>query len=427
MMFKLIRDEFIICRVRYTPLRIEYFPDVILDVVLNEKPPRTTKDVEESRLQALSIQPDDDYIRYGSIICLRHMVTGGYVRSPDFCYKPGSSQFIVYGVRTPNPGQEDWWEVVAPVNYKKDTTGPQEQNLPYGSRVRILHKKYKRWLHSHEVTAPVTKQQEVTTCGCREKLDDNDYWIVEKAENGTGFWRKFRSPIDGKITAIEVQDGMRPSVLWKHIQLSLGDVKHLRAGDRDVHCMVSPCGQEYLPLCIDYFPDVILDVVLNEKPPCTVKDVEERYKSGSPQFVLYGVRTPNPGQDDRWEVVAPSNYEKDATGHQGQKIPYGSHVRILHTKTGRWLHSDISNTSPVSKKQIVTTCGCREKSNDNDYWAVEEAEDGTEFWKASDLFVLRHEATNKYLHSYDAESRAKEIVAHSGRLHMNNMWRARLA
>ncbi|KAF9095774.1 Stromal cell-derived factor 2-like protein 1 [Mortierella sp. AM989] len=283
--------------------------------------------------------------------------------------------------------------------------------------------------------------------------------------------QKFRSPIDGRITTIEVQEAHFPFVLWKHIQQSFGDVKHLRAGDRDVHCMISAYDHEdYIPLRIEYFPDVILDVILNEKPPCTVKDVEEvsplksqlqalsiqpeddyirygsticfrhvitggyvrsldlHYEPDPDQFVICGVRTSNPGQDDWWEVVVPTDSNKDATGPQEQKIPYGSRVRISHTKNGRWLHSNKIFSTSVSKQQIVTTYGCRDTPDGNIYWVVEKVEDGTEFWRASDLFILRHESTNKYLHSNDVDfGGEKEITAIQLRLDMNNMWRARLA
>ncbi|KAF9350253.1 hypothetical protein BGX26_011541, partial [Mortierella sp. AD094] len=53
--------------------------------------------------------------------------------------------------------------------------------------------------------------------------------------------QKFRSPEDGKIIAIKVQEDLYYGdqfVLWKHILQSFGDVRVVRAGDMDTHFIV---------------------------------------------------------------------------------------------------------------------------------------------------------------------------------------------
>ncbi|KAF9348209.1 Stromal cell-derived factor 2-like protein 1 [Mortierella sp. AD094] len=142
--------------------------------------------------------PYDDFIRFGSRICLRHMDTGGYLRTPNLRYKTSmgqSGQFVVYGVRSREPAQEDWWDVTITKDEKeekgeRDIKSLQEQNLRYGSRVRLFNVANRRWLHSHKVKSPVSyDQQEVSAFGSENDSDDNDIWVVEKAEDGADFWR----------------------------------------------------------------------------------------------------------------------------------------------------------------------------------------------------------------------------------------------
>ncbi|KAF9348205.1 Protein O-mannosyl-transferase 2 [Mortierella sp. AD094] len=141
---------------------------------------------------AYSFDPDDNYIRFGSTIFLRHFNTGGFLRMTDLRYKKSlgqSDQHIIYNVHSREPSLDDKWEVFAP----KDGTefkGPHKQNLPYGSRIRLFSEANNRWLHSHKYKAPVTTDhREVTGYGNINSTNDDDVWIIEKAEDGTDFWR----------------------------------------------------------------------------------------------------------------------------------------------------------------------------------------------------------------------------------------------
>ncbi|KAF9949360.1 hypothetical protein BGZ70_001807 [Mortierella alpina] len=98
---------------------------------------------------------DDHFVHMGSKICLRHLASGRYVRSSARAYQGGSGQQVV---------------------------------LPYGSRVRLYHMATFKWLHSHQVKSPSSGQNEVSAYGNDNLSDNNDNWIVEKVDGGSGDW-----------------------------------------------------------------------------------------------------------------------------------------------------------------------------------------------------------------------------------------------
>ncbi|KAG0001830.1 hypothetical protein BGZ80_001547 [Entomortierella chlamydospora] len=294
--------------------------------------------------------------------------------------------------------------------------------------------------------------------------------------------QKFRSPIDGRIVAIRAWDDVGYKfVLWKHILQSFGDdVRVLRAGDVDIHCMLNKKFEDLLPLRIQYVPDTILDVILNEEPSLSVKDKNEEpplsvkekneeekklsieksvlpaYSSApnddyirfgsriylrhvdtcgflrtpnlhyrvdlgqSDQYIVYNFHSLEPDREDWWEVTAPKD-EKDHV----YKLPYGSRLRLFHVDKRRWLHSHYYKSPVTPNQQEVTGFGNAETSDANDVWIVERVEGCSEFWRTSDVFILRHEATNRYLHSHPVRCYGeKEVVAFDKRNDINNLWRA---
>ncbi|KAF9398552.1 hypothetical protein BGX21_007630 [Mortierella sp. AD011] len=326
----------------------------------------------------------------------------------------------------------------------------------------------------------------------------------------TQITQKFRSPIDGRIVAIKAWDDVGYKfVLWKHIRQSFGDVRVLRAGDVDIHCMLNKKFEDLLPRRIQYVPDTILDVILNEEPSLSVKDKneepslsvkdkneehplsvkdkneepplsvkdkneepplsvkdkneEERKKSVPPayssapndgnirfgsriylrhvdtcgflrtpnlhyrvdlgqsdQYIVYNFHALEPDREDWWEVTAP----KDERDHVN-KLPYGSRLRLFHVDNRRWLHSHYYKSPVTPNQQEVTGFGNSEISDVNDVWIVERVEGCSEFWRTSDVFILRHEATNRYLHSHPVRCYGeKEVVAYDKRNDINNLWRA---
>ncbi|KAF9398554.1 Stromal cell-derived factor 2-like protein 1 [Mortierella sp. AD011] len=151
-----------------------------------------------------------------------------------------------------------------------------------------------------------------------------------------------------------------------------------------------------------------------------------RYKSLSFQHVVYSTHSREPILDDLWEVVAP----KDAKGinrHLKHSLAYGSRIRLFNVSYKRWLHSHMIGAPVTANHREVTGYGNTEKSDGNDHWIVERAEEGTDLWKNSDVFILRHEASDYYLHSRATLfSGEMEVSACSGRDTINNLWRAQI-
>ncbi|KAG0001834.1 hypothetical protein BGZ80_003997 [Entomortierella chlamydospora] len=287
--------------------------------------------------------------------------------------------------------------------------------------------------------------------------------------------QQFRSPIDGKIITVEFQyvcDSQKV-VLWSHIQQSLGDVRFLQVGGMNIYCMVDDRLEILKPLRIKYRPGVVIDVILNEEPPLRTQDVKEvkkgdevslvrsppayssepnddyirfgsfvclrhmstggflrssnlRYKVSlgqSGQYIVYGVRSRNPGQDDWWVVVPTVDDNKESN----EQIQYGTRVRLLNKANNRWLHSHRGIKSPATRsQQEVTGWGDSVNTDLNDVWVIEKAEDGNDYWKSNDIFILRHELTDQYLHSHSVEFLGeKEVTGFDMRDNVNNLWRVR--
>lgn len=111
------------------------------------------------------------------------MSTGYYLRSLARNYQGGSGQQIVVGA-SQTAEHEDWWQVATP--YGQDI--PHGHKVPYGSRVRLYHMATFKWLHSHQVKSPSSGQNEVSAYGNDNQSDNNDNWIVEKVDGGSGDW-----------------------------------------------------------------------------------------------------------------------------------------------------------------------------------------------------------------------------------------------
>ncbi|KAF9348208.1 hypothetical protein BGX26_000370 [Mortierella sp. AD094] len=287
--------------------------------------------------------------------------------------------------------------------------------------------------------------------------------------------QEFRSPIDGKIITIDAHYDMsyELGVLWSHIKQSFGDVRLLRAGSKDIYCMVDHNLETVNPPRIKYLKGVVIDIVLNGEPPLRAQDVKEEEKgeglslvksplpayssepddnyirfgsficlrhmdtggflrapnlrynmSGqSDQYVVYGVRSQNPGQEDWWVVVATEDENRD----KNEQIQYGSRVRLFNKANSRWLHTHWDIKPPVTPdQQQVTGTGDSASSDCNDVWIIEKAEDGNDYWKSKDIFLLQHESTGKYLHSHGVRFLGeKEVTAYDTRNNIDNLWRVR--
>ncbi|KAF9959547.1 hypothetical protein BGZ72_009382 [Mortierella alpina] len=120
----------------------------------------------------------DNQVHRGSKICLRHLVTGNYIRSSAVKYEGGSGQQIVYA-RSQRAEHEDWWQALGP-----DNKGKTGDVIHYGDMVRLYHMATFKWLHSHNVKSPASGQNEVSAHGSENTSDANDLWIVEKVDGG---------------------------------------------------------------------------------------------------------------------------------------------------------------------------------------------------------------------------------------------------
>ncbi|KAF9348204.1 hypothetical protein BGX26_000366 [Mortierella sp. AD094] len=131
------------------PHRIKYIPDTVMDVVLNGEPPLGVKGVKNEKDKGLSItkplfpvysrDSNDDYIRFGYKICLRHMDTGSFLRTLNLPWNSSRPEWnVVYGVHCRDQREDDWWEVTTTMGMM-GVKGLHEQNIQYGSRVRLFN------------------------------------------------------------------------------------------------------------------------------------------------------------------------------------------------------------------------------------------------------------------------------------------------
>jgi dolichyl-phosphate-mannose--protein O-mannosyl transferase len=122
---------------------------------------------------------DDHRVHIGSKICLKHLATGKHVRSSNASYPSGSGQQVVYAPAN-QPEHEDWWQVLGP-----EHQGNIGDVIRYGNEVRIHHMATSKWLHSHSIKSSSSGQNEVSAYGTEQQSDENDIWIVEKADGGS--------------------------------------------------------------------------------------------------------------------------------------------------------------------------------------------------------------------------------------------------
>ncbi|KAF9433064.1 hypothetical protein BGZ76_009923 [Entomortierella beljakovae] len=304
---------------------------------------------------------------------------------------------------------------------------------------------------------------------------------------GSYIVQNFRSSADGKIVTLKVNPEDN-SILWRHILKSFGDVTKVSVNEMDIHFMTDGNFEDLLPLRIEAHPNstinVILSTNLTEKnnqtadlPPkyneehkytekirsmvipfegyinqpgdeyvrfgsriglqhvhtgCYLHSTDWRYKRQASdrynkQHAVQGVRSGEPGLEDFWQV-APADGSVDEINEKiGETVRYGTRVRLFNVANKRWLHSHIDK-SPVSNHKEVTTFGSESRWNEDDIWIVERIENGTEFWKASDIFLLHHEFSGNYLFSHSVIHMGEnEVTCLNTNTLINNLWRAGFA
>ncbi|KAJ2894982.1 hypothetical protein GGI21_005214 [Coemansia aciculifera] len=123
----------------------------------------------------------DHVIKIGSIISLKHNMTGRFLHTDrSHSTTTGSNQQLVFGFRW-NPDSNDWWQVL-PAN--RDVPVPGSV-VSFGTQIRLRHVDTGRHLHSHyNYHEAKSGQNEVTAYGDSMMSDENDHWVVERHGHG---------------------------------------------------------------------------------------------------------------------------------------------------------------------------------------------------------------------------------------------------
>ncbi|KAJ1795755.1 hypothetical protein LPJ59_004165, partial [Coemansia sp. RSA 2399] len=123
---------------------------------------------------------NDTIIKIGSIVSIKHNMTGRFLHSDrSHGTQTGSNQQLVFGYRW-NSDQNDWWQVL-PAN--RDVPVPGSV-VSYGTQIRLRHLETGRHLHSHYNFHDKSGQNEVTAYGDEAFSDENDHWVVERWNEG---------------------------------------------------------------------------------------------------------------------------------------------------------------------------------------------------------------------------------------------------
>lgn len=107
-------------------------------------------------------------------ISLKHIITGRFLASNGETYNSGSFQQKVFTADYVN--EESTWIVLPPVVTEEEPG----YEVGWDDPVRLKHVPTRANLHSHEISSPVSGQQEVSCFGNDENTDDNDVWKVQQ-------------------------------------------------------------------------------------------------------------------------------------------------------------------------------------------------------------------------------------------------------
>ncbi|KAG2184779.1 hypothetical protein INT43_000692 [Umbelopsis isabellina] len=150
----------------------------------------------------------------------------------------------------------------------------------------------------------------------------------------------------------------------------------------------------------------------------------DRYKTGSGQQMVFAHKWSVKDKD--WWIVMPA---LSSFSEPGDKITYGSIIRLKHVKTRANLHSHPGFGSPSTGQQEVTAFGTHDRESDeNDEWRLLHYENAAaqDPWRIGETFILQHVVTNHSLHSHDIRLKHhdshNEITAFAGK-DDNDKWR----
>ncbi|KAJ2188050.1 hypothetical protein EV181_002425, partial [Coemansia sp. RSA 532] len=123
----------------------------------------------------------DSTIKMGSIISLKHNMTGRFLHTDrSHSTESGSNQQLVFGFKW-SPDENDWWQVL-PANHDVPVPGSV---VSFGTQIRLRHVETGRHLHSHyNYRERKSGQNEITAYGDQGHSDENDHWVIERWGDG---------------------------------------------------------------------------------------------------------------------------------------------------------------------------------------------------------------------------------------------------
>ena len=136
-------------------------------------------------INTVNSSEEDTAVTYGSVVKIRHVDTLYELSSETKNLGTGSGQQLVTFVDKPSSSNTLWW--VRPAHHGHEAEYAHNVDntslaspIPCQSIVRLTHLDTMRNLHSHGVTSPLSRQQEVTAYGQGDgKGDGGDNWRVE--------------------------------------------------------------------------------------------------------------------------------------------------------------------------------------------------------------------------------------------------------
>ncbi|KAF9164168.1 hypothetical protein BGX20_001067 [Mortierella sp. AD010] len=239
-------------------------------------------------------------------------------------------------------------------------------------------------------------------------------------------FQQFRSTVDDKVTTIEAQHDNATGtdfVLWRHVQRSFPNVHIVRDGNTDVQFMMDSKFEDLTPLRIQYHPGVVLDVVMKEvyssmspfpvytsqggdgyirygsmillqnpRSGSYLSTSSSSYQAGSGQRVVFCSQAAEHRQEEWWQVLS---YDRD--GGHGQKISYGSRIRLFNVVHRHWLCCDSQYDSPSSSYKEVSGSGGQDSAGSKAEWTVKLVSGTDGHWEVGSSVSIYHENSESYL------------------------------
>jgi dolichyl-phosphate-mannose-protein mannosyltransferase len=131
------------------------------------------------------MEESDKYLMDRSIITLINVKCRAYLKSEDSAYLGGSMQQIVYAGYAKNESSV-WRMIKIHVREDESVTEIQDEESMFiksGDYVKFVHMITEKYLHSHNVESPLSKENKFNEVSCygserENNTDENDYWKI---------------------------------------------------------------------------------------------------------------------------------------------------------------------------------------------------------------------------------------------------------